>query len=341
MPRGRPSRQQVYEALERAVDELERVGGLPLPAEAQAIWKDIWHEETHHSTAIEGNTLILREVQLLLDQGKAVGAKDFSRYLEVQGYAEAGNWVYAQAVKSPAWNVGKPVSISEVREVHRLAVEPVWRHFPPDDFDPKEGPGSFRRHDIESFASGMTPPSWTDVPPLMTDWIKQANEEPPRDCHLVEHLADLHGSFERTHPFRDGNGRVGRLVLNLLFVRHGYPPAVVYKRDRDKYLRALQRADSGDAGSMGEMMARAVKHSVDRFILPGLAGPHKMVPISALAGNGLSHNALALAAQRGRLQASYQNGQWYSTQKLVAEYRESRYQRRGTAQRRKTAPILE
>jgi hypothetical protein len=61
--------------LDRAVADLEAVGGLPKPAETEEIWKGIWFEEVHNSTAIEGNTLVLREVQLLLEEGRAFGDK--------------------------------------------------------------------------------------------------------------------------------------------------------------------------------------------------------------------------------------------------------------------------
>ena len=327
----RPTRQTVYDRLERAVEELDGVGGLPLPEEARAIWRDIWYEETHHSTAIEGNTLILKQVQLLLLEGRAVGSKELREYLEVQGYAEAAEWVYAQATKDPTHRQpSKRITLSELRETHRRVVEPVWLNFPPEHLDPKEGAGNFRRHDVEPFANGMRPPAFPDVHPLVLDWVTKVNapstwtaERPP-----IETFADLHADFERIHPFRDGNGRVGRLLLNLLLVRHGYPPAVIYKKDRGTYLRGLARADAGDPGLLGELLARAVTNSVDRFILPGLAGPHKLVPITALADADISRNALMLAAQRGRLEATQRRGQWYSTRKFVDEYMLSRHQRR-------------
>jgi len=89
--RGRPSRSTVYQRLGGALAELdERFGGLPSPREAQEIWDDIWHQEAHHSTALEGNTLVLREVETLLDHGRAVGAKPLREYNEVQGYADRG-----------------------------------------------------------------------------------------------------------------------------------------------------------------------------------------------------------------------------------------------------------
>lgn len=71
---GRPSRAAVYRRLEVAIEELRtRMGGLPSPAEADEIWSGIWYEEAHHSTAIEGNTLVLREVESLLADGRVVG----------------------------------------------------------------------------------------------------------------------------------------------------------------------------------------------------------------------------------------------------------------------------
>lgn len=331
MPRrGRPSRQAVFDGLDRALEELERIGGLPLPAEAEAIWEGIWYEETHHSTAIEGNTLVLKEVKILLEEGRAVGDKELREYLEVQGYAEAAQWVYQHALHPGGWENREVLSVSELREIHRRAVEPVWRHFPPSGHDPKEGPGSFRAHDIEAFGSGMRPPSWPDVPALVTDWVQTTNDLRTGPRHAIVRLADLHAELERIHPFLDGNGRTGRLALNLQLVRLGYPPAVLYKRDRLKYLRFLERADKGDAGPLAELLARAVKHGIDRFLLPGLAGPHRLVPLSALADRDLSLLALRRAAERGRLRAQRRSDQWYSTRKWVDEYKHSR--RRGRRQ---------
>jgi Fic family protein len=326
---GRPSRVVIYRQLDRAVAELENVGGLPLPAEAEGIWEGIWVEETHNSTAIEGNTLVQRQVQILLEEGKAVGSKELAEYLEVKSYGEAAMWVYRQAHRSDRdWSDDAILHLSEVREIHERVVGTVWRHAPPEQLHEDEGAGSFRRHDINAFASGMRPPPWPDVPQLTHNWVASANDAPAADVpHLIEHLAGLHASFERIHPFRDGNGRVGRLLLNLLLVRHGYPPAIVYKRDRAKYLRALARSDKGENGPLAELFARSVKHSIDRFLLPGLAGPHRMVPLTALADAELSHNALHTAAKRGRLRAQRQRDQWYSTKQWVDEYKRSRYRR--------------
>jgi hypothetical protein len=81
----------------------------------------------------------------------------------------------------------------------------------------------------------------------MRDWITDAQSLRGVDeAMIADSLAALHARFEQIHPFLDGNGRTGRLVLNLLLVRLGIPPAIIYKGDRSRYLAALRRADNGD-----------------------------------------------------------------------------------------------
>ncbi len=120
---------------------------------------------------------------------------------------------------------------------------------------------------------------------------------------LPEELARLHNTFEQIHPFLDGNGRTGRLMLNLILVRLGYPPVIIFKRQREAYLAAMQRADAGDYGSLGELVARAMYDNLNRFIVLNVAGPARIVPLAALVTKDLSLAALRHAARRGRLDA--------------------------------------
>jgi len=146
----------------------------------------------------------------------------------------------------------------------------------------------------------------------------------------VETIAAAHAEFESIHPFLDGNGRTGRLLLNLLLVRLGYPPAVIYRRDRGRYLGALRKADAGDPGPLGELIARAVTDNLYRFVVPAVAGPHRLVPLAALATPNQSVFALRAAVERGRLKAQKgPDGQWRSTKAWVDEYLASKYERRG------------
>jgi cell filamentation protein, protein adenylyltransferase len=161
----------------------------------------------------------------------------------------------------------------------------------------------------------------------MADWLNDVIGV-PEHRRPIEALAPAHGRFERIHPFLDGNGRAGRLLLNLALVRLGYPPAIVHKRDRPRYLKALRRAEAGDAGSLGELMARSVLDNLFRFVVPAIAAPARLVPLSALATADLSAGALRIAASRGRLRAQHgSDGQWRSTRTWVDEYGQFRYRR--------------
>ncbi len=328
MPRGRPSRQQVFELLDRAREDLLLIGGLPEPTVFQDVWADIWIEETHNSTAIEGNTLRRRQVQLLLKEGVVSGsAHELREWLEAKAYGEAARWTYQQAIHGRIERPDALISEIDVRRIHQLTVETVWTYFPPDGLRDDEAPGSYRSGDIEPLRDGLKPVPPSVVPSLMSDWIVEANSEEKPECHLIEHLAHLHAKFERIHPFPDGNGRAGRLVLSLLLVRHGYPPAIVYKDERSKYLRGLARADAGEAGPLGELLARSVRDGIYRFLMPSLAGPLSVVPLAGLTDRTLSKSALVAAAQRGRLRANKYGGTWYSTRQWVDEYKASRHRR--------------
>ena len=325
--RGRPSRRTIHQRLAFAVEELHaRLGGLPSPDEAAGIWTEIWHNEAHNSTALEGNTLVRQEVEVLLKEGRAVGNKELKDYLEVKGYADAAKWVYDQALGRVHWKSGRLLTVTEVRQVHRLALTPVWEVAPHPDTLDGEGPGNWRQHDIRPFSQGMIPAEHPQLPMLVRDWADEAATLSRGSGPIIEAIARHHAAFERIHPFLDGNGRVGRLLTNLILVRLGYPPAIIQKREREPYLNALARADRRDPGPLGELIARAVLDNLTRFVLPAVAGPAKLVPLEALASKEFSVIALRNAARRGRLKAiRASDGSWRSSKQWVDEYRKSKY----------------
>ncbi|HEY3870222.1 MAG TPA: Fic family protein [Actinocrinis sp.] len=220
------------------------------------------------------------------------------------------------------------LSLQEVRHIHYLCMTPVWPVDPHPQADDFETPGNFRRHEIAQFSGGMKAPPWTDVDHLMHDWVAMASAMAKDEARapLPEALAKAHNRFERIHPFLDGNGRTGRLAVNLILVRLGYPPAIIYKRDRNRYLRAMQRADADDYGPLGELLARSITDNLNRFVLPAIAGATELVPLAALADARTTEGALRVAAIRGRLRAvKGDDGVWRSTAEWANEYRESKY----------------
>ena len=332
MPRGRPTRQSIYDRLDEAITDLRtRMSGLPSPAEAEEIWAELWHQEAHHSTALEGNTLILDEVRKLLDEGRAVGSKELKEYMEVVGYGNAAKWVYGQALEPGDWTTGTLLSLHEVRTVHHEAMDPVWNVAPPPHATAAETPGNWRQHDIQPFPEGMTPPPFPDVDHRMTDWVASVDQLRRADGDpFPERLAKVHNDFEKVHPFLDGNGRAGRLLLNLLLVRLGYPPAIVFKNERTKYLNAMRKADAGDYGPLGEVIARAVTNNLYKFVVPAVAGPARLVPLASLADDkaGITITALRAAAERGRLKAQKTpNGAWLSSKNWVNDYQVNKHSR--------------
>lgn len=121
---------------------------------------------------------------------------------------------------------------------------------------------------------------------MVSDWIGEARAPSAGDGGIEpEALARAHARFEQIHPFLDGNGGAGRLVLNLILVRLGYPPAIIFKGDRRRYLAALQSADRGDYGPLGELLSRAILDNRHRFVVPAVAGPSRLVPLPAFGWN--------------------------------------------------------
>lgn len=323
MGTGRPSRLSIHERLEGEVAALAQVGGLPAPEEAAEIWRSIWFFDAHNSTALEGNTLLLRQVETLLTRGETVGGKALKEYLEVEGYATAARKIYERArgeAREPL------LTLQDVRETHHTTMTPVWDVTPHPDALPTEGPGNFRQHDLRAFDKGMRPPTFPLVHELMSDWVDRTNQLPSMAGPLCERIAAMHSAYERIHPFIDGNGRTGRLLMNLVLVKLGHPPAVIQKRERDAYLRALDLSDRGNHGPLGELIARAVLDNIMRFLLPAIAGEMKLVPLEALADREIAMTALRQAAKLGRLVAKKdERGVWLSSKKWVADYKRSRY----------------
>lgn len=315
MPRGRPKTEQLLARVDAETDLLkERFGGLPHRLELDHVLREIWLLETHHSTAIEGSSLTPQDVIAVVEHNEARGT--LLEALEVKGYSDAAVWVYDTAPETPPG-----ITLATVREVHRRVVGPAWATFPPAT---RDTPGAFRETGVS--VGGSRRVQLSAAPAVhadMTDWVSAGDM--PADNHPILRIAELHARFERIHPFTNGNGRVGRLLANWGLVQAGYPPMVIRYQQRDRYLRALERADEGNANGLVELFARAVSESINRFILPRLAGDARIVPLRALAeGSSYSSDYLRQLALSGRLRAVRHGSLWLSSQAALQEYMEGR-----------------
>lgn len=242
-------------------------GGWPGPSEAPGVWREILIEETHHSTALEGNSLSPAQVAQLLAGRAAAEGKPPVDCREVAGYARAAQWVHEQIADGDE-PTGPLLSLYEVRTIHHWVLEPVWEVAPHYAATDQERPGSYRQHEIRHFPGGMKPVTWPLIPAEMDAWIAQVNRLPENPAALLERLAAAHCRFEQIHPFLDGNGRTGRLLLNLVLVRLGYPPTVIRVEEREQYLRALQNADRGRPELLVRLINRGLLANQTRLLTP-------------------------------------------------------------------------
>ncbi len=318
--RGRPSLQEVLSLLDEQVALLKgRLGGLPHAVEADEILHTIWIDDVHNSTAIEGNTMTRAQVEDLVERGRA--SAGLIENLEVKGYADAADWVYRHA---PDYD---RVPVAVVSEVHKLAVNLAWDLEPPAT---RDQPGAWRKAPVAVRSVKVSVPA--AIPSDLDAWSESTRTL--GESHPVVHAAIHHAWFERIHPFADGNGRVGRLLLNFMLIQRGYPPAVIAKGQRPRYLRALGLADEGNPNPLGEVVARAVSGVLTRFLIPNLAGAAKLVPLAALASQGpYPVQYLRLLVFQGKLRAVRDGHLWLSSRKWLDDYIATRDPRGGGPKR--------
>src|SRR5262245_5979653 len=314
--RGRPSLQEVLARLDEEVKLLHsNLGGLPRAVEADHVLRQIWIDDVHNSTAIEGNTMTRAQVENLVERRQ--DAASIVDSLEGEGYARAADWVYRNA---PDY-VGVPVRV--VAEIHKRVVVLAWEIDPPAT---RDDPGAWRRGSVRVRSVQVSLPA--AIPADLDSWSASTTKR--GDIHPVVHAAVHHSWFERIHPFTDGNGRVGRLVLNFMLGQAGYPPAIILATQRPRYLQALKIADNGNPNALAEVIARAVSGTLSRFLIPNLAGEAKLVPLSALgAASQYSSAYLRQLVLAGKLRAIRDGRLWLSSRAWLSAYTTKRDPRGG------------
>jgi Fic family protein len=196
---------------------------------------------TYASNAIEGNTLTESETKVVIEDGITIGGKTIREHLEVIGHAEAYQEIYGIVKKSK-------IEEQDILLLHRLIMFRI---------DPEQA-GKYRDKNIFITGTDYIPPDNRKVPELMASHVKKLNKQPPAGQHPVEWISRLHADFESIHPFKDGNGRVGRLVLNILSLKHGYCPVVIPPIRRAEYITAMRNANKGDYSHIQNLIINTV-----------------------------------------------------------------------------------
>lgn len=221
----------------------------PLPTHTVASLREkLMLELTYHSNAIEGNTLTLRETKVVLE-GITVGGKSLREHLEATNHRDAILYVEEIVAKREA------LTEWQIRNLHSLVLKSI---------DPEQA-GRYRQENVVIAGASTPPPDFMHVAAEMAgliDWYGHS-----ADLHSVARAAQLHTRFVKIHPFIDGNGRTGRLLLNFELMRVGYPPAIIRKEDRLAYYDALDVACvSGDYGEITALVAASVQRSLAVYL---------------------------------------------------------------------------
>lgn len=272
----------------------------------QRLHQDLRIRLTYHSNAIEGNTLSLRETQIVIEEGITIGGHTLREHLEATNHAEAFDYLQ-QLVETP-----RPITIETILGLHTLVLKTI---------DPTAG--QFRTTQVYIRGSNLTPPHHSQVSELMTQWVAWLDgaglDYPP-----VVRAAIAHHGFVAVHPFEDGNGRTGRLLLNLLLMREGYPPAFLLRSWAERYRSALSAADHGRYNPIVNLIGQAVEAGLDFYLDACASTPDEhYLPLPELArAAGRDPNYLGLLVRQGKLEAIKRGSRWYSTRAALALYEE-------------------
>ena len=203
----------------------------PLPADiVSQIRQDMRIRFTYHSNAIEGNTLTMSETKAVLEDGITIGGKSLKEHLEAVGHSHAIDYLEALAHGDEA------LTERTLKEFHSLILRNI----------DAANAGAYRRVNVLISGAGHIPPSVECVPEKMEAFFRWYGAT-RGTLHPVEFAARVHVDFVNIHPFKDGNGRTARLIMNFELMRVGFPTVIVPVDARPDYYRNLDiAATQGD-----------------------------------------------------------------------------------------------
>lgn len=211
-------------------------------------------ELTYTSNAIEGNTLSRAETALVVEKGLTIGGKSITEHFEATNHAAALDFVKEQIKR-------KPSDLQErgILKIHEIILDRIDR----------ENAGIYRRVPVRISGSAVVMPNPRKVQTLMNEFFSWLKNE--KKMHAVELAAEAHYRFVTIHPFIDGNGRTARLLMNMILMMKGFPPAIIRKNDRLTYIKSLEKPQlvNGEGDSKNDyfkLIAAAVDRSLNIYL---------------------------------------------------------------------------
>lgn len=209
--------------------------------------KDFELRFTHHSTAIEGNTLTLMETKVVLEDGVSIGGKELREIYEVINHKKA----YGYVKKCIAEN--KPLDENIVKDLHAILTENIIVG------------GIYRSQEVRISGAGFTPPSGNEMYIQVKAFYEDLRNK--TELNPLELAAWTHAEFVRIHPFVDGNGRTSRLLMNYQLMAKGFLPVSVDKEKRLDYYNALEEyAVNKNLEPFANFIAELEEQQLDEYL---------------------------------------------------------------------------
>jgi Fic family protein len=198
---------------------------------------------TYDSNAIEGNSLTLKDVQIVMFENAVIRGKDLREIYETKNSRTVVDLVLKRKFD---------ISHKSIIGMHKMLMRDI-----DDRFGYKKIPNFLVGRTVET-----SPPErvWEDMERLIGFYQNSKGR-----IHPLELAAIFHGEFEKIHPFSDGNGRVGRFLINVMLVRSGYPPLIIRKTSRRSYLDALEKFDGGYDAKLKRFLLERYKETFRKF----------------------------------------------------------------------------
>ncbi len=248
-------------------------------------------ESVYNSNAIENSTLTLKETEQILHNLTVPREVSVHEVFEAKNLAKVMQKVHSSALR-------EDISIENILGFHKELLSGIS----------DEIAGRFREKGEYVRVGTHIAPSPERCHPLLQSSIETFREE--HETYLIERIALFHLNFELIHPFNDGNGRIGRVIINYQLIRHGFPPVIIQNKEKDLYYESFRYfQDKKDSRLMEDILVDALTESLHKRIAYGL--DKTIISVVGYAKqNGQTSQSALNAAQRQTIPAFREKGVW-------------------------------
>lgn len=249
------SQQASLEEISERVVELRKTGRLT-PEVLTTIRQFFRIKNIYHSNAIEGNILDVGETRQVVEHGLTLTGKPLKDQAEAKNLSDAIDYLEELASRAD-----EPIREADIRQLHHLVLKGI------ND----ENAGKYRIQSVQISGSDYSPPPPESLSASMEEfgnWLKESSlreEGKYGSLHGLLNAAVAHTWLVQIHPFIDGNGRVARLLMNLILMRFGYPIAIITKEDRLRYYDALETSQSSNLTPYLGLLSESLHESLEEY----------------------------------------------------------------------------